>query len=296
MESYTVFDCLEGRARALRGLTSFDGDVALTLWQRNETARTRYKTPNHHTLSLYVKGGRQIRRRCGRRLLSGGEPGIICVLPAGEDSDWDVAGSVEMLHLYFTDKDIETAVRDRWQGSRSLRSATFARRPVIADMMRALLRLDWDSPADRIAISHLSLSIIALVLKLNGASGDMTLRKGGLAPRALADVHDYIDANIDRALTVDELAAISGLSPFHFSRTFRETTGVAPHRHIMRVRIERAATLIQSGRMPLAQIALETGHSSQSHLARRFRELMGLSPADYAQQFRQKRRLPHSRG
>jgi|SRR5579883_2523675 len=285
MDRYSVFECLSQKARAVRGLTAFDGDVALTLWQRNQASRTVYRSPNHHTLSLYLAGGRQIRRRCGRRLLSGGQPGILCIMPAGEDSDWDVAGPVEMLHFYFSDRDIEAAVGDEWRGNRRIQEATFVREPIITDLMRALLRLDWDRGADRIVISHLALSLIALVLKVDGENGGRT-RKGGLPPRVLCKINEFIQANMDKALTVSELAGLSGLSPFHFSRAFREATGLAPHRYVMQRRIERAAALIKLGDKPLAEIALETGHSSQSHLARRFREQFGVSPTDYAQRSR----------
>src|SRR5262249_5439394 len=95
-------------------------------------------------------------------------------------------------------------------------------------------------------------------------------------------VTSYIDAHLDSPLKVASLAAVAGLSPFHFSRVFHETTGETPHGYVMRIRIEHAARLIREANMPLAQVAVATGFSSQSHLARRFRQHMGLSPAAYS--------------
>ncbi len=283
MKSYTVFSSLEGRAKAIRGITSFDGDIALTHWARNETARTIYAEPNHHTVSFYLSGGREIKRRCGKRLISGGEPGVISVMPAGEDADWDVSGPIEMLHLYFTDSDIAALVQGDWKGPVRPKGMTFAKNPTIEAIMRALLlRLDWDAPADRLAISHAALSVIALLLKDDAGASTQAWSTGGLTPRSLARVKDYIEAHLADPLRVDELSAIAGLSPFHFSRVFRETVAETPHAYVTRLRIEHAARLIKENRLPLAQISASAGFSSQSHLARRFRELMGVSPAVYA--------------
>ncbi len=283
MRSYTVFSSLEGRAKAIRGITSFDGDIALTLWARNETARTVYVEPNHHTVSFYLSGGREIKRRCGKRLISGGEPGVISVMPAGEDADWDVSGPIEMLHLYFTDSDIQTLLQGDWKGPVRPKGQTFAKNPAIEAIMRALLlRLDWDEPADRLAISHAVLSVIALLLKDDAGASMQAWNSGGLTPKALSRVKTYIEAHLADPLRVDDLSSIAGLSPSHFSRVFHGVTGDTPHGYVTRLRIEHAARLIKEKRLPLAQISASAGFSSQSHLARRFRELMGLSPAAYA--------------
>jgi len=91
----------------------------------------------------------------------------------------------------------------------------------------------------------------------------------------LSEIRDFIDANLYEAIEVDALARIAGLSPFHFSRTFTRTVGVAPHRYVMRVRLKRARELLREGRLSFAEVAAETGFADQSHLARWVRRVHG---------------------
>jgi AraC family transcriptional regulator len=81
LQSFTVFDCLSGANVPLRAATALGGGLAIALWERDETAFTRYAEPNHHTLSLYLRGGEAIcRRRDGERIGSDG-PGSLCTMP-----------------------------------------------------------------------------------------------------------------------------------------------------------------------------------------------------------------------
>jgi AraC family transcriptional regulator len=79
-------------------------------------------------------------------------------------------------------------------------------------------------------------------------------------------------------LRLGDLAAAAGLSPFHFARVFRDQLGETPAQHLMRLRTERAIELIRRTRRPLAEIAVECGFSSQSHLTRRVRMATGDAP------------------
>ena len=82
-------------------------------------------------------------------------------------------------------------------------------------------------------------------------------------------------------ISVADLAALAGLSVFHFTRKFKTTTGVAPYRYVLEARAERAKTLIQSSAMPLATVAQLTGFSSPSHFSRSFAEIVGVSPGAF---------------
>ncbi|MEI9901132.1 MAG: AraC family transcriptional regulator [Hyphomicrobium sp.] len=93
----------------------------------------------------------------------------------------------------------------------------------------------------------------------------------------LTSLRDFINANLYEPIEVDELARIAGLSPFHFSRTFRRSVGVTPHRYVMRTRLKRARELLREGRLSFAQIAAETGFADQSHLSRWVRRVHGVT-------------------
>jgi len=102
---------------------------------------------------------------------------------------------------------------------------------------------------------------------------------GGLGPRQLRRVTEYIHQNIADAISLSALASVAGLSPSYFSRAFKASVGRAPYAHVVRLRIERAMAMMIETDEPLSQIALACGLSDQSHLSRRFHSLVGTSPS-----------------
>jgi AraC family transcriptional regulator len=91
-------------------------------------------------------------------------------------------------------------------------------------------------------------------------------------------VLDYIETNLAKPLTLEELAAVSCFSPFHFHRIFRAFVGETIGQHISRLRLEKAATLLFSTpEKSITTIALDCGFSSSATFARAFRETFGAS-------------------
>jgi AraC-like DNA-binding protein len=99
--------------------------------------------------------------------------------------------------------------------------------------------------------------------------------------KAIAHVHDNICENT----SLEELSAHVGLSPFYFSRIFRQYTGLPPHAYRKQQRIHLAKQLLR-GNMPIAQVAAESGFSDQSHLTRHFKQIVGVTPGQYVSQRR----------
>jgi len=107
-----------------------------------------------------------------------------------------------------------------------------------------------------------------------------------LAPVILSRVLRHIDEHLAEPLHVEELAALAGLSRAHFSRAFRRVTGDPPRRFVLKRRLCRARDLISAGARSLAEIAAETGFSSQAHLSTVFRKQVGTTPGQYRDAFR----------
>lgn len=108
----------------------------------------------------------------------------------------------------------------------------------------------------------------------------------GEAPSTpMSRVLAFLDANLADDLSVDELARIAGLSPGHFSTMFRIAVGESPHRHLVRLRVERARALLLRGDSP-ADAALAVGFCDQSHLARHMQRLLGITPGALARAYR----------
>ena len=98
--------------------------------------------------------------------------------------------------------------------------------------------------------------------------------------RRLLRAKDRMDAASHEAWPVARLAEVSGVSPAHFARSFKQAFGVPPHRYLLTRRIERAAALLRDTGQPIIDIAFQTGWSSLGTFGRTFRDITGESPTD----------------
>lgn len=112
------------------------------------------------------------------------------------------------------------------------------------------------------------------------------LWRGGLAPGALRRVKDHVDSLLFDRIDVSELAKLVDLSECHFSRAFRQSVGVPPHRYILARRIDAAADLIENTERALADIAVSVGFSDQSHFTRTFVRFTGETPRAFRHRHR----------
>jgi AraC family transcriptional regulator len=104
---------------------------------------------------------------------------------------------------------------------------------------------------------------------------------GGLSPERLQRVRDYVEAHLDDDLSLTVLAGVACLSPYHFSRSFKQAAGVGPQRYVIQRRVERAKYLLRQTHQPLALIAQEAGFNDQSHLTAMFRNEIGVTPGRF---------------
>jgi transcriptional regulator GlxA family with amidase domain len=105
--------------------------------------------------------------------------------------------------------------------------------------------------------------------------------RGGLPPRALRRVREYIASHLKESLTIRTLADNVGLSTCHFARAFKQSQGMSPHRYLLQCRVRRTQELLATTDLPLSEIALASGFSDQSHFARQFRQHVGVTPSTY---------------
>jgi AraC-like DNA-binding protein len=93
-------------------------------------------------------------------------------------------------------------------------------------------------------------------------------------------VCDYLHEHAEKATTLDELAAVAGLSRFELVRQFHMSFGLPPHAYRTQLRINKAKRLLASG-LPLVEIANALGFADQAHLTRVFKRTVGATPGRY---------------
>ncbi len=106
-------------------------------------------------------------------------------------------------------------------------------------------------------------------------------RKGGLSGLQLRRSMEYIEAHLNANLTGDGIARISGLSKYHFGKSFKQSTGVTLHSYVLARRMRRSQELLARSGLPLAAIADLAGFSNQSHFTTVFSTRTGISPSSY---------------
>jgi AraC family transcriptional regulator len=135
---------------------------------------------------------------------------------------------------------------------------------------------------DNILADALSTALAVRILRHDVDRSAIELApSSGLSRERLQRVRDYIEAHLDNRLTLTDLAGVACLSPYHFSRSFKQAVGVGPQHYVMQRRLERARALMRRTNQPLARIAQESGFSDQSHLTSVFRRETGVTPGQF---------------
>ena len=149
------------------------------------------------------------------------------------------------------------------------------------DRLWTLLRLlaeavDDPDPSSQLFGDGLTAAIVARVL---ARPTEPPARAKGLAPWQLRRAQAYLEEHLPGRVDLPRLAALTGLSPSHFSRAFKASTGMAPYRWQLDARIRRAQALLVEERASLDRAAVATGFADAVHFGRTFRKITGTTPA-----------------
>ena len=160
------------------------------------------------------------------------------------------------------------------------------RDPRVAGVMRAFL-LELGSGGRAGGALHaeaLAQELAVHLLRYHSSLGRGAMRRlarretVGLSKKELGVAVDFVNDNLSHGFSLAEVAGAVGLSPHHFSRLFRLSTGLAPHRYAVRRRAEKAKALLLGGHPP-GLAAVEAGFHDQSHMGRHFKRLFGTTPS-----------------
>ena len=156
---------------------------------------------------------------------------------------------------------------------------------ILGATMRKLGRMmaEHDRPASKIYAETLGLTAALEMYRLSMEDSRETLVAGsGRLSRSQSDLlHGYIEQHLASDIGLDELAALVGLTRFHFSRAFKATFGAPPYQYVNQRRIEKARLMLATTRLPVAGIAEACGFSGASQFGRAFRSIVGDTPLAY---------------
>jgi AraC-like DNA-binding protein len=202
------------------------------------------------------------------------------LLPAGADSIWTSAPRQSrdetLCFCYPATWLDEAAVTHGLRPGASALAPRFEQRdPVLWHLATHAAKLREEGSGGAEAFEHIA---VIAALRLLGEPPAAETPVGALAPKRLHRVLEHIEAHLEEALRLEDLAATAGLSMFHFARAFRQSMGVAPHAHIRARRVARAQEMLRGREAALADIALACGFADQSHFTTAFRRATGTTP------------------
>lgn len=237
--------------------------------------------PSRHVLVVHTGRSANLRwsaegKACRERF----HTGEALVNPAGWASRPRWQDDVELLLLAMEPAWLEKlAAEDGAAGRFELEPRFHFADPLLRMLVERLVT-EFEGPkvADLLYAESLVQAAAAVVMRVCGSARSLPAREGGLPPRRLAEVLDFIHANLAARIGLADLAAVAGVSASHFTRAFKASVGESPHRYLMQLRLEGARRALLVSNRPIAEIALEHGFADQSHLTRMMRRHTGTTP------------------
>ncbi len=120
--------------------------------------------------------------------------------------------------------------------------------------------------------------VIHLLRHYSNLIQPITAQNRSFTRTQLQQAIDYIHTYLDRDLSLAELASVVNISPTYFASLFKQEMGISPHQYVIRQRVEQAKLMLAKTDLAIADIALQVGFSSQSHLTQQFKRFTGMTP------------------
>jgi len=272
------------------------GQVIAAKWHRPASRRAAQQTLAQHTLRYHVGGSTSVAKFVSGRCIGTHAPhGSITFSPRDERAEWVHGGACEVMHVY-----IAPSLLDRYADE----SSPSARAPEIDPVFAiqdpwlqgyfTMLQSEFETfgrgikhPDGWLLTQSMALLIRHLICWHSNISRETKKRAlqpavlHPLAPRHLARVLDYIDANIARDLALADLAKLVGVSTYYLIRSFRAATGRTPYAYLVERRLTRAVEALRHSSMPVDQVAREAGFKSSPGFSNVFKKHYGMSPSKF---------------
>jgi AraC family transcriptional regulator len=167
-----------------------------------------------------------------------------------------------------------------------LQSTPQADDPRMTSLLYALeAEREREYSSGRLFLDSVEAAIAALLVTSHGTTPTKpSLRWGGLPPHRIRRVLEFMHANLDKQVSLEDLAACTDLSTSHFSHQFRASMGASPYQYMLTLRIEQSKQMLRNLKLSVLDVALRVGFENQQHFATVFRRIAGVTPSGYRRQ------------
>lgn len=244
---------------------------------------------NHNAVDTHMIGlhlGKPVRimhQRCGKEYYHHFHPGDVIFTPAGPDIHYAHPATVDGLYIAIGPHHVTQMATEIGLEEVQLVDHLGTSDPVLHRIGGDLLR-EMETPGlgGRLYIETLVTQIILHLLRHYGHARTFPPTSDAASKHQLVQrlrpAVDYIHDHLSDGLSLNDLAATVHLTPYYFSRMFRQAYGVSPYQYVIRQRVEKAQHLLHNPRLTVAQVALMVGFADHSHLIRHYKRRFGRTP------------------
>jgi AraC family transcriptional regulator len=265
---------------------SFDWPgLSLKHWRATRGVMEECSFPAHQigvTISGFAVTSRQT--ASGNHCTVMRTPGNLCVVPSGQMVSLDFSEETECLSLFVEPQLVTRAAAEAMLPERvELIELCDKPDPLIQHIAMTLRReAEADEPSGRLYAESLIQTLAFHLVRHYTVNGRQAQTfNGGLPGHRLRRAKEFMHEHLEDELTLDEIAEAVGLSPFHFARAFKRTTGLTPQQYLWQTRIEHAKRLLADAELPLIEVSARTGFKNQSHFTTLFRKFTAMTPRAY---------------
>ncbi|MEY4511562.1 MAG: hypothetical protein RLZZ450_3684 [Pseudomonadota bacterium] len=268
--------------------TLFRADTQLTRRWLHGAVHDALPAMRGHVVTTYHDCDCSLVWQSGAARVSGrARRGVINLIPQGHDGRWEIAGPVEVSHVYLSEQRLQSCADDMTGGSRvELLDRAACEDALAASVLELLSRPGLlDDVSSRLFVEQALDLLCIQLIRAHSSFGSLTVSaRRGLAGWQVKRVTEHMLARLHDDVGLDELAALVQLSRSHFCTAFRLATGCTPHEWLVVQRIARAKQWLADPELPVTEVALAVGYQTPSAFAASFRKLVGVSPSTYRRQ------------
>src|SRR5260221_6180552 len=210
--------------------------------------------------------------------------GSIAVVPAYSSVLWRWQGRKDSLLIYLEPSLVERVAAESFELDPTRTVVPPLDGLNVPELRSAMLAVDAELRVGGVGgplmvESLANVLAVHLIRHTTGARRLPVSPDGVLPRRKLRTVVEYIMENLGGSPTLEQMASVAHLSPYHFARQFKAGTGLPPYQYVIARRVERAQHLLRGdGELGLAEGAFRAGFSDQSHFSSHFKRIIGITP------------------
>ncbi len=221
-------------------------------------------------------------RRGGERFIGTSLRGHVGIIPANVSMRWEMFDDNDLALVLNVPQKLIAAVASEFDVDPTkieIRNRFQIRDSQLETISLAVKNeLELGCPSGRLYLEGLGVAMASRLLTYHSSLAKYSKAQNGLTDRRLKQVLSFIEDNLAKDLSLEQIAAVAHVSPSHLKGVFRRSMGVPVYQYVIQRRVEFAKSLLLQENLSIAEVASASGFAHQSHLARHMRRILGASP------------------